>query len=862
MRKQVRLGEASSAVSFPADSAPGQQEKFGRRMQMEAERRGRHHGPGGRLPIMESTDALELKETSERGGLFGIGIKVDMDPPHLVQNISNIKYSNNNSLHDRVNVGDSLVLINGERCVGSMEWLEKAILGPKNSALKLGFVRGDVGYHAQVLKEETLAFTAAASTVVETKQANVKAGLRYFQKFGADNHLQRAHASDDSSSGSGAGAGDMEELFQQFIEEEEEPRRTTPHDIFEDFFRNSAYSRGAGATGGAEAGAGAMRERFQQLLATTQVAPQDAHSPTSTMRMRLSNRNTAACTKDIYEVEVKRHVPVREWDDVHSWIELREAQKGRPLLAEEDIVLVMEELRRCVVDGSNYALDFLPEENVSVCSLGMYFQQEMSNERNGLGPNKIQVLVPASPAHSSGKLQKGDEIVAVDGVPAHAENLTKLLRGSDVIGSKCRVTAKRPGKATFDVELARTSAFAVRNTDYFVNLVDSLEHQMLQRESHETMMPSLQAVKAHFLETERRRCSAEASLADRLWQVQSRIVGLINRMESMLRPGEPDLKDECQRLQALTVTLETTFVDTLEQKLVLERNLENYIVETDNLQKQLEKKSLEVATMSGMSKTEKEELSRALESEKQRRREQAKRIGQRLLKSQLAYAFDWYACRVSDVRRKRDACRRVVLRMQHVALAGAFDMFIGTVGQLKAHRQMVERAMCRWKVPAIATAMWAWMEYIQVVAQERKEESLDQTRNQLSGMSDVAKTENKKARCKRIIQRMLHRQLTAAFDCFYEAISLRVEHRTLKEQLQQKRDEANSLRAALSEMVFCAEFSQVKGILHTKDKEIAGMREQILKQTEQVEGLKLELKTLKNMHAKTVMFPRSEHLAS
>jgi hypothetical protein len=793
-----------------------------------------------------------------------------MDPPHLVQNISNIKYSNNNSLHDRVNVGDSLVLINGERCVGSMEWLEKAILGPKNSALKLGFERGgegggDVGYRAQVLKEDALAFTAAASTVDETKQANVKAGLRHFQKFGADNRLQRAHASDDSSSGSGAGAGDMEELFQQFIEEEQEPRRTTPHDIFEDCFRNSAYSRGAGATGGAGAGAGAMRERFQQLRETTQVAPQDAHSPTSTtMRMRLSNRNTAACTKDIYEVEVKRHVPVREWDDVHSWIELREEHKGRPLLAEEDIVLVMEELRRCVVDRSNYALDFLPEENVSVCSLGMYFQQEMSNERNGfVGPNKIQVLVPASPAHSSGKLKKGDEIVAVDGVPAHAENLTKLLRGSDVIGSKCRVTAKRPGKAaTFDVELARTSAFAIRNTDYFVNLVDSLAHQMMQRESHETMMQSLQAVKAHFVETERRRCSAEASLADRLWQVQSRIVGLINRMESMLRPGEPDLKDECQRLQALTVTLKTTFVDTLEQKLVLERNLENYIVETLNLQKQLEKKSLEVATMSGMSKTEKEELSRALESEKQRRREQAKRIGQRLLISQLAYAFDSYACRVSDVRRKRETCRRVLLRMQHVALAGAFDMFIGTVGQLKAHRQMVERAMCRWKIPAIATAMWAWMEYIQVVAQERKDESLDQTRNQLLGMSDVAKTENKKARCKRIIQRMLHRQLTVAFDCFCEAISLRVEHRTLKEQLQQKRDEANSLRAALSEMVFCAEFSQVKGILHAKDKEIAGMREQILKQTEQVEGLKLELKTLKNMHAKTVMFPRSEQLAS
>jgi hypothetical protein len=33
--------------------------------------------------------------------------------------------------------------------------------------------------------------------------------------------------------------------------------------------------------------------------------------------------------------------------------------------------------------------------------------------------------------------------------------------------------------------------------------------------------------------------------------------------------------------------------------------------------------------------------------------------------------------------------------------------------------------------------MWAWMEYMEVVAQERKEEALDQARHQLSGMSDL-----------------------------------------------------------------------------------------------------------------------------
>jgi hypothetical protein len=121
--------------------------------------------------------------------------------------------------------------------------------------------------------------------------------------------------------------------------------------------------------------------------------------------------------------------------------------------------------------------------------------------------------------------------------------------------------------------------------------------------------------------------------------------------------------------------------------------------------------------------------------EKERRREQAKRIVYRLLHSQLAHAFDSYAYRVLEVRRQRETCTRVVLRMQHVALAGAFDLFIGTMGQLKAHWQMVEKAIHlaigRWRTLAMATAMWAWM---QLVAQERKAEVLEQARNQLSGL--------------------------------------------------------------------------------------------------------------------------------
>jgi hypothetical protein len=79
--------------------------------------------------------------------------------------------------------------------------------------------------------------------------------------------------------------------------------------------------------------------------------------------------------------------------------------------------------------------------------------------------------------------------------------------------------------------------------------------------------------------------------------------------------------------------------------------------------------------------------------------------------------------------------------MQHVALAGAFDKFLGMVGQLRATRQIVEKAIGRWRTPAMATTMWAWMEHMDVVAQERKDEALDAACNQLSGMSEMAKTE-------------------------------------------------------------------------------------------------------------------------
>jgi hypothetical protein len=363
---------------------------------------------------MRSNETLELKQVREQGGLYGIGLKIDTDPPHMIQRVSDLRDPDDNVLED-LRVGDCLLMIDGKHVeFGSMEALEQAILGPKDSTLTLTFG----------------------------------------------------------------------------------PRQ--------------------GSNGTTSGG--------------------------------------------IREIVVKRHVPIREWDEKHCWLELRDEAKGRPLLADEGIVCELEALRRCVADRSNCALDLISEERISMSSVGILFAQDMlSNEceAQSMRPNYIHMLVPGSPAHSCGMLQEGDEIIAVDDVPPSAEagKITKLLRGSDAIGSRCKVTVKR-GTRSFDVELTRTSAFSVRNMVCFKDLCGILERQIKQRADFETMMPSLQAIFAHAIETERARCCAEASLAGRLFRLQSKIVGLINGAEGMLHSPHQGSQGELARLQSVLETLE------------------------------------------------------------------------------------------------------------------------------------------------------------------------------------------------------------------------------------------------------------------------------------------------------------------
>ena len=52
--------------------------------------------------------------------------------------------------------------------------------------------------------------------------------------------------------------------------------------------------------------------------------PKDSTLKLAFAKMAHTVSSSSAKSNDIYEVVVKRHVAIREWDETHSWLELRD----------------------------------------------------------------------------------------------------------------------------------------------------------------------------------------------------------------------------------------------------------------------------------------------------------------------------------------------------------------------------------------------------------------------------------------------------------------------------------------------------------------------------------------------------------
>jgi hypothetical protein len=227
------------------------------------------------------------------------------------------------------------------------------------------------------------------------------------------------------------------------------------------------------------------------------------------------------------------------------------------------------------------------------------------------------------------------------------------------------------------------------------------------------------------------------------------------------------------------------------------------------------------------------EKQRMAEAE-ERRIEMCKRVVQRMLRHQLLMAWNMFVHSVKDTQRNHETIHKVLSRMTHRLLAGVFECYAGAVQALVAQRERVARKMARCKTLGLKRAMKAWTEYLQMSQGERAQET-----NSLAGqyLQDVVDSQREKAgwdakrrveMCKRVVARMLKKQLALAWawfaDCVQETVCVRQMMRVKqgrRQLLLQNSIERMRLKLESSALSRWSEAAYERTLLNAKRKKVA-----------------------------------------
>ena len=90
--------------------------------------------------LSQELETLTLKRRFEATGLFGVGLQVSDDPPHVVQRVSRLLDVNRRNVSDTVGIGDTLYSVNDFQVeMSSIDTVEQLIFGDLSSSVRLTF---------------------------------------------------------------------------------------------------------------------------------------------------------------------------------------------------------------------------------------------------------------------------------------------------------------------------------------------------------------------------------------------------------------------------------------------------------------------------------------------------------------------------------------------------------------------------------------------------------------------------------------------------------------------------------------------------------------------------------------------------
>ena len=215
-------------------------------------------------------------------------------------------------------------------------------------------------------------------------------------------------------------------------------------------------------------------------------------------------------------------------------------------------------------------------------------------------------------------------------------------------------------------------------------------------------------------------------------------------------------------------------------------------------QARLDKKENELAQMQGQFADARADLEQELahksqiaaKAEAERRIQVCKRVVIRMMRHQLAKAWDEFVGNMCWVKARREAVDRVLRRMLYAELAGAFACYAGHVERVRAQRERVRRTIARWRTPGIRRALDRWLGYVNMTRGERTEEAralaLQALERKLGEQEACAlaleemrawDARRRSEVCRRAIARMLQQHLAGAWTGLVQAVRARKRRR-------------------------------------------------------------------------------------
>ena len=90
--------------------------------------------------LAQDLEVLTLKSRFEASGLFGVGLQVSDDPPHVVQRVSRLLDRDRRNVSDTVAIGDTLYSVNDFQVeMSSIDTVEQLIWGDLSTTVRLTF---------------------------------------------------------------------------------------------------------------------------------------------------------------------------------------------------------------------------------------------------------------------------------------------------------------------------------------------------------------------------------------------------------------------------------------------------------------------------------------------------------------------------------------------------------------------------------------------------------------------------------------------------------------------------------------------------------------------------------------------------